>query len=79
MAIDSAILVVETMLEMWSMHDGIVNSAEIEALYENSRQMLDGSAAIYDEVVCRCAESYTLRGQGCDGKDNNCDQSIDDW
>ena len=61
------------------MHDGIVNSAEIEALYENSRQMLDGSAAIYDEVVCRCAESYTLRGQGCDGKDNNCDQSIDDW
>lgn len=77
-ALDSAILVMETMLEFWALHDGLVNSAEIEATFENSRQMLDGSAAIYDEVVCRCSESYTLRGQGCDGKDNNCDQIVDD-
>ncbi|EJK59259.1 hypothetical protein THAOC_20547, partial [Thalassiosira oceanica] len=78
LAIDSTVLVMETMLEFWALHNGLVNSAEIEATYENSRQMLDGSSAIYDEVVCRCSESYTLRGQGCDGKDNNCDQIVDD-
>ena len=78
-ALSLAIIGFDVSLEFGALHDGLVESAEIEATYENTLQMLDGSAAIYDEVVCRCKEDYTLRGQGCDGRDNNCDQIIDDW
>lgn len=42
-------------------HDGLVQGAEIEALYENTRQLLNASAAIYDEVVCRCVPDFQDR------------------
>lgn len=54
-----------------------VNGAELEAAYENTRQLLDGSAATYDQVVCRCAEGNKRR-QGCDSRDNDCNQIVDD-
>ena len=54
-----------------------VNGAELEAAYENTRQLLDGSAAIYDQTVCRCVEG-SRRRQGCDSRDNDCDQIVDD-
>jgi hypothetical protein len=60
------------------LHDGLIDAAEIEAIYENTRQMLDGSASIYDEVVCRCSEK-PRRGAGCDSIDNDCDQAVDEW
>jgi hypothetical protein len=60
------------------LHDGLIDAAEIEAIYENTRQMLDGSASIYDEVVCRCSET-PRRGAGCDSIDNDCDQVVDEW
>jgi hypothetical protein len=34
-------------------------AAEIEALYENNKQLLRASAAIYDEVVCRCVDDFS--------------------
>lgn len=37
--------------------------AEIEALYENTRQLLNASAAIYDEVACRCIPDLETRPQ----------------
>lgn len=49
----------------------------MEAAYENTRQLLDGSAATYDQVVCRCVEG-SRRRQGCDSRDNDCDQVVDD-
>jgi hypothetical protein len=42
-----------------------------------SLQLLDGSASIYDEVVCRCTKE-PRRGQGCDSIDNDCDKSVDE-
>jgi hypothetical protein len=39
--------------------------------------LLDGSASIYDEVVCRCTKE-PRRGQGCDSIDNNCDKTVDE-
>jgi hypothetical protein len=82
----------DTVLNQADYHDSLIDGAEIEAIYENTRQLLDGSAAIYDEVVCRCVENMTTvsdtdltitspvrRGMGCNGQDDNCDQSIDDW
>jgi hypothetical protein len=82
----------DTVLNQADYHDSLIDGAEIEAIYENTRQLLDGSAAIYDEVVCRCVKNMTTisttnltitspvrRGMGCNGQDDNCDQSIDDW
>lgn len=69
---------VDTILAQADLHDGLVDAAEVEATYENTRQLLDGSAAIYDEVVCRCVENL-LRGHGCDSVDNDCDNSVDEW
>jgi hypothetical protein len=65
-----------TILEQADLHEGLIDAAEIEAIYDNTRQLLDGSAAIYDEVVCRCVEE-PLRGYGCDSADNNCNQFVD--
>ena len=67
----------ETVLAQADMHDGLVDGAELEAVYENTKTMLDAQAAIYDEVVCRCAEE-PRRGHGCDGVDNDCDKTVDE-
>ncbi|KAL3913879.1 MAG: hypothetical protein SGILL_006319, partial [Bacillariaceae sp.] len=69
---------VEKAYDLAGYHDGLVDGAEVEAIYENTLQLLDGSAAIYDEVVCRCVEQKDLRGQGCDSIDNDCDDSVDE-
>jgi hypothetical protein len=41
--------------------------------------LLNGSASIYDEVVCRCVNpDEPRRGQGCDSIDNDCDKTVDE-
>jgi hypothetical protein len=52
-----------------------------EANYENSRQLLDGSAAVFDAVRCRISPIDTEGpkwGHGCDSVDNNCDRFVDE-
>ena len=71
----------ETVLAQADYQDGLIDAAEIEAWYENTRQLYKSSAAIYDEVVCRCAEDIDTRprrGYGCDSIDNDCDNDIDE-
>ena len=51
----------DIMLDSAGMHDGLITGAEIEASYENTKQLLAGSAAIYDEVVCRCVDDVPRR------------------
>jgi hypothetical protein len=60
--------------------DGLVQGAEIEASYEHTRNLLHKQCAIYDEALCRCSESLDLDGYGlgCDGKDSNCNDVIDE-
>jgi len=55
--------------------------AEIEAFYENTRQLLDGEAAVFDAVRCRPSLDLAKpkSGQGCDGIDNDCDRLVDQW
>jgi hypothetical protein len=53
-----------------------------EAIYENSRQLLDGSAVIYDAVRCRLSplpSEGPKWGHGCDSVDNDCDRLVDTW
>jgi hypothetical protein len=57
------VLAFEIVLEQADYHDALIDGAEIEALYENTRQMLNASAAIYDEVVCRCIDDLESRPQ----------------
>jgi hypothetical protein len=70
----------DIVLKQASYHDGLIQAAEIEALYENNKQLLRASAAIYDEVVCRCVDDFSRprKGYGCDSIDNNCDDVVDD-
>jgi hypothetical protein len=60
--------------------DGLVQGAEIEASYEHTRNLLHKHCAIYDEALCRCSESLneSAYGLGCDGKDSDCDDEIDE-
>jgi hypothetical protein len=60
--------------------DGLVQGAEIEASYEHTRNLLHKQCAIYDEALCRCSESlnFGAYGLGCDGKDSDCDDEIDE-
>jgi hypothetical protein len=57
------VLALEIVLEQADFHDALIQGAEIEALFENTRQMLNASAAIYDEVVCRCIDDLESRPQ----------------
>jgi hypothetical protein len=57
------VLALEIVLEQADYHDGLLQGAEIEALYENTRQLLNATAAIYDEVVCRCIDDLESRPQ----------------
>jgi hypothetical protein len=57
------VLAFEIVLEQADYHDALIDGAEIEALYENTHQMLNASADIYDEVVCRCIDDLESRPQ----------------
>ncbi|EJK65829.1 hypothetical protein THAOC_13274 [Thalassiosira oceanica] len=57
--------------------DQLVDSAEIEAAYEHSRNLLHKQCAIYDQVTKRCSVNLGIRS-GCDGMDNDNDDLIDE-
>jgi hypothetical protein len=61
---------IEIALSQCQLQDALVDSAEIEAAFENS-------VTILDAVTCRQAAT-PRRGQACNGADDDCDQSIDE-
>ena len=66
--------------EQMDYQDGGVQGAEIEASYEHTRNLLHKQCAIFDEARCRCSDSLDkdAYGLGCDGKDSDCDDEIDE-
>jgi len=67
----------ETAYEQINFQDGLVDGAEIEAAYEHSVNLLQKQCATFDQVVCRCVNEDRLgHGHGCDGKDSNCNDII---
>lgn len=83
------LLGLETAAAQIEFQDGLVDGAEVEAAYEHTKNLLDKQCAIFDQSVCRCIEeSDTVnavtvdlglrRGSGCDGKDSNCNNLIDE-
>ncbi len=61
---------VEIAISQCTFQDGQVDSAEIEAAYENS-------VIIVDAVTCRVAQAQRM-GHGCNGLDDDCDKMIDE-
>mmetsp|Transcript_19376 Transcript_19376/g.43689 ORF Transcript_19376/g.43689 Transcript_19376/m.43689 type:complete len:103 (+) Transcript_19376:764-1072(+) len=58
--------IMETFYDKVNYQDHLVDSAEIEAAYEHSRNLLHKQCAIYDQVTNRCAVNLGIRS-GCDG------------
>lgn len=73
-------LVFETLLAIADTQDAVTDGAEIEAGYENTKNLLQKQCAIYDQAVCRCVKDEHLEsyGIGCDGKDSNCNDFVDE-
>jgi hypothetical protein len=61
-------LVIFTLKDQADFQDSIVNGAEVEAAYENSRNLLHKQCALFDQAVCRCQDEANPAGtvgQGC--------------
>ena len=76
--------VLDGLMAVVDFHDATVDSAEIEATFENVNLLMDFScsaeqtlAIIEEATACKKATS-NLEGYGCDGIDNNCDKVIDE-
>lgn len=74
-------LVISTLSDQAAFQDSLVDGAEVEAAYEHSRSLLHKQCAIFDEARCRCqdaADPAGTIGMGCDGKDSDCNDFVDD-
>jgi hypothetical protein len=61
-------LVIFTLKDQAAFQDSLVDGAEVEAAYENSRNLLHKQCALFDQAVCRCQDEINPAGtvgQGC--------------
>lgn len=61
-------LIFSTLQEQADFQDALVDGAEVEAAYENSRNLLQKQCAIFDQAVCRCQDEVNpagAYGKGC--------------
>ena len=60
-------LVITTLDQQASFQDSLVDGAEVEASYENTRNLLHKQCAIFDQARCRCQEEDAAGkiGLGC--------------
>jgi hypothetical protein len=66
--VQSVGLVINTLKDQAAFQDSLVDGAEVEAAYENSRNLLHKQCAIFDQAVCRCQDEINPAGtvgQGC--------------
>ena len=78
------LVVLDGLMAVVDFHDATVDSAELEATFENVNLLMDFScsaeetlAIIEEATACKKAVS-NLEGYGCDGIDNDCNKIIDE-
>ena len=68
--LNEAAFAIGIVLQQCSLQDALVDSAEIEAAYENT-------VCILDAVTCRPVAAQR-KGHGCNGNDDDCDKMVDE-